>query len=301
MSSIKPLDGNKNLSNLEQGAKEQKDLSKDLHSAGDKVAAVAKHDLQQAGDHLVKSGQNIADAAINAAQAVGQAGVGVAAGVVTTAHVGVAAGAATVGVAVKGVEVMAQAGSWVASNIAKGFAAIANRGGEIAAEEQTVTTQEITTDPQAKSLSEKIFAFAGDQMNKAGETAKIGVEAYGKAIDHTIASAEGLVKGALHAAGFAGNMLSAAVIGSAAAVVRLAEFDKAITSGALLAAQAGVEGARELAILGAKGAAQTANALNQLHKDPQTNIQINLEDKQQAVQELINQRPALQEFVPVQN
>ena len=62
---------------------------------------------------------------------------------------------------------------------------IANRGGEIAAEEQTVTTQEITTDPKAKSLSEKIFAFAGDQMNKAGETAKIGVEAYGKAIDHT--------------------------------------------------------------------------------------------------------------------
>jgi len=301
MSSIKGVDGNKNLSNLEQAAKDQRDMAHDLNDAGDKVAAVAKNDLKQAGDHLVKSGQNVADAAINAAQAVGHAGVGVAASVATTAHVGVAAGAAAVGTVVKGAEVMAQAGSWVASNIAKGFASIANRGGEIAAEEQTVTTQEITTDPQAQSLSEKIFGFAGDQMEKAAETAKIGVEAYAKAIGHTVATAEGLLKGAAHVAGFGGNLLSATVIGTAAAVVRLAEFDKAVTSGALLAAQAGVEGARELAILAAKGAAQTANALNKLHNDPQTDIQINLEDKQQAVQELVNQRPALQEFVPVQN
>jgi len=212
-------------------------------------AGVARKDafdaLKAAGSQLALAGDQAADGGSHAIDALGHALAGLG---YTAAGVG--------GWALEGV---AEGVRFVAKNLAKGFAHIANF---LAGKDgPKVTVVEVEGDPEFKRLSERMFDKASGRFRHAGDDLKLAWNAWAEAVGHAAASGRSIADAASHVAGAAAGLIEAARLYGLAALDTLAAAGAELAAAAVRAAGAGVEGARDLAILSAKFSAKVANLM----------------------------------------
>lgn len=244
----------RNQAALERTADQLKNDARDLvKDAGGSVG--------RAGEHVDEAAAHLAGAAANAVYATGavlQGTVDALEAAGRTGAAGAFAGAGALGWAVEGV---ASAGRFVAKNISRAFASLANVFTGILKDGKTTTVRELAGDPNAVRFSDKMFGKAADQLNKAGDAMNASWNSYVNAVSHAAGSAANVAMAAGHTAAVAGNLALAAGELGAAGVVKLAEVGTRAAAVAVEYAEKGMAGARDASILAAKISAATANAL----------------------------------------
>ena len=216
--------------NLGKAGEAKKDAFEALAQAGAEIALGA--------DKVVEGGGNVVDAVGNALQGIGYGAAGVG------------------GWALEGV---AEGVRYTATNLAKGFAAIANF---LSNKDGTqVLVQEIEGDPNAQRFSDRMFDKAKGEFKQAGGDLQLAWNAWSEAVGHAATSGADLAVAAGHVAGVAANLVTAAGRYGLAALDTVAAAGVELASAAVRAAGEGVEGARDLSILSAKFSASVANLM----------------------------------------
>ncbi len=240
--------------NLDKAADQLKDDAKGLvQDAGNRVDA--------AGDHATEAASHLAGAAANAVYATGAVLEGTADAFDAMGHTAKAGALASAGALGWAAEGVSMAGRFVAKNVSRGFAAIANLFTGVLKDGKSVTVREMAGDPNAVRFSDEMFGKSAKELNRAGESMNAAWNSYVDAVGHAAGSATNVAMAAGHTAAVAGNLATAAAEVGAAGVVKLAELGTRAASVAVEYAEKGVEGARDATILAAKISAATANAL----------------------------------------
>ncbi|MFZ9886380.1 MAG: hypothetical protein ACO3JL_02665 [Myxococcota bacterium] len=215
----------------------------------------------RAGDNANEATAHLAGAAANAVYATGAVLSGTADALEAAGRGGAAGAYASVGAMGWALEGVASAGRFVAANVARGFAGLANAFSGVLKDGQTTTVRELAGDPNAVRFSEKMFGKSAAQLNKAGDAMNASWNSYVNAVSHAAGSAANVVMAAGHTAAVAGNLVIAAGELGAAGVVKLAELGTRAAKVAVEYAEKGVVGARDASILAARISASTANAM----------------------------------------
>ncbi|MBI3184356.1 MAG: hypothetical protein HYZ28_19655 [Myxococcales bacterium] len=239
---------------MDKTADALKDLAKtELNEAGRSTA--------RAGTHAAEAASHLAGAAANAVFATAKVVEGVALNAEAGVHLANAGMFAGVGGAAWVSEEVRSGGRYVAKNASSGFAKIANFFSRIIGDGKTVTVRELEGDPNAKRFSDKMFDKAGKQLVLSSEAAGLAWNSYIQAVSHMAGAATNVAFAAGHTAAVAGNLAAAAAHTGSAAVVKMSEYGVRLGSVAVQAAEQGMVGAREMAILSAKFSAGVANIL----------------------------------------
>src|SRR5262245_33886157 len=253
MTTIKPK------TNFDRIADKVSAESGELSQRVEKQLESAEKNLGQAGqagrDAFVAVAQAGAEIALGADKAV--EGGGHAARAVGHALQGVGYAAAGVGGWV--VEGAAEGVRFVAKNLARGFAGIANFfAGK---DGPKVTVVEVEGDATGQRISQKMFDKAKGKFKAAGDDLGQAWNAWAESVGHAASAGGNLALAAGHVAGVAANLVEAGARYGMAAIDKVAAAGVELASLAVRAAGDGVEGARDLAILSAKFSAATANLM----------------------------------------
>lgn len=259
MTSVKGPGGGPNVfdrqrANLENAAEELKKGAKEqLEEAGRHVDA--------AGDHASMATGHVVAAGVRALAATGAVLEGTVDVLEAGGHAAAAAGYATVGAGGWVIEGIASAARFVAKNVARGFAALANAFTSILRDGKTVTVRELAGDPNAVRFSEEMFGKAAGELNKAGAAMNAAWNSYIEAVDNAFLAGTHVALAAGHTAAVAGNLLAAAKDLGDAGALKLAELGTRVAAKAVQLAEDATEEARDFAILSAKISAAVANRL----------------------------------------
>jgi hypothetical protein len=232
-----------------------------LESAADRKLAQARSQIDSAAMHARAAGAQTAGAVVNLASAGVAAAQGVARTAQSAGHAVAATGLAVAGAATWVGEQTISAARSLAVGAAKGFAGIANVLSRTLGDGQQVTVRQLEADPQATRLSARIFAAAGRQLDGAGAAMGTAWSSYVGSVTHLAGAGVNVALAAGHTAAVAGQLARAAVNVNSSGALRAAEYGVRLASAAVRAADQGVEGARELAVLSARFSAGTANLL----------------------------------------
>lgn len=283
-------------------------ISQDMDKTADKLKDAAKDQMREAGrsvgragEHAVDAGAHLAGAAANAIFATAKTAEGVARTAQAAGHAAAAGALGATGAVGWTVETVAEGGRFVAKNTAKGFAAIANGLTRILGDGKTTTVRELEGDPTAVRFSEKMFGHAADQLQKSGDAMNLAWNAYVNAVGHVAGAGVNLVMAAGHTAAVAGNLALAAAQTGAAGTIKLAEFGVRVGSLGVQAAEQGVKGARELAILSAKFSAGVANVLAQPDQGRvEVQVQTVLKQYEDELKALMDKEPTIKQMPEAQ-
>lgn len=280
-------------------------ISQNLDKTADSLKESAKEQIQDAGKAVDKAGAhavdafaNVAGAGANAVFATAKMVEGLADTAAAAGHTAAAGGFVAAGVAGWATEGVREGGRYAAKGAARGFAGIANAMTRVLGDGKMTTVRELQGDPNAVRFSEKMFGKAGQQLQLAGDTMNMAWSAYTESITNLAGAAVNIGFAAAHVAGVAGNLAKAAALTTSAGATKMAEFGVRLSSVAVQAAEQGVVGARELAILGAKFSAATANVLaNPDQGQVQVVVANNLKAYQNELANLVKGNPGLQDYV----
>lgn len=241
-------------------------IADNLNADAGKLSRDVEKQLDLAEKNLGKAGQAGRDAFVAVAQAGAEIALGTGAAVEGGGHAldavghalqGVGYGAA--GVGGWALEGAAEGVRFVAKNLAKGFAGIANF---LAGKDgPKVTVVEVEGDATGQRISEKMFDKAKGKFRAAGDDLGRAWNAWAESVGHAAAAGGNLALAAGHVAGVAANLAEAGAHYGVAAVDTVASAGVELAAVAVRAAGEGVEGARDLAILSAKFSAATANVM----------------------------------------
>ncbi len=235
------------------------ELRQEAGRAGKRVRLHGEDALEHGSDAVA----HVLGASINAVDSLGFAMVGTGQVVKAGAHAVAAGGIGVAGGLVTGAEWFTSAGRWVAKNCARGFAAIANACSRVLGNRDTVTVRELEGDPGALRLSDKLFNAAKNQAEQVPESLKAAWNAYVQSVTHALGAGTNIVFVAGHTAAMAGHLAAAAAEAGLVGVYKLAQYGTVVAAMSMQAAEAGVEGARALAILSAEISAAAADLLAQ--------------------------------------
>jgi hypothetical protein len=232
---------------LQQGAKEAlKGATADLKSADAHTQMAIGH-VVAAGVRAVESTGHVLKGTADAFEAAGHA-----------AAAGGFAGLGALGWAAEGVSM---AGRFVAKNVARGFAGLANVFTSVLKDGKTTTVRELAGDPNAVRFSDQMFGKASDQLNKSAAAMNAAWGSYVNAVDSAMMSGVHAAMATGHVVAVAGNLATAAGKVGAAGVLELADLGVQVAKYANNAAEAATVEARDAAILAAKISASVANKL----------------------------------------
>lgn len=264
-----------------------------LHETAKEPLKAAGESLQRAGEHAFNNDPNNLGAVQHAVGAVGNLGYAAAHGLFAavdaidgTLAVGETALRGAAGTAIGAVASATWLGEqgmsgarWAFLNISKFFLAIANGLSKALGDKGHDLVTKSIGDPSAKRLSERLFDRAGDQFQLSAAAAEYAWDAYADAarevfgykdsvLSHVAGSLYNAGAFAVHSGAVLGNLGLAAVQAGATPVVLLAELGVRVAKMAVLGAEAGVEGTRDLSVLAAEITAACGNAL--AHPDQDT-------------------------------
>lgn len=232
---------------LQQGAKEAlKGASEDLKSADAHTQMAVGHVIA-AGVRAVESTGHVLKGTADAFEAAGHA-----------AAAGGFAGLGALGWAAEGVSM---AGRFVAKNVARGFAGLANVFTSVLKDGKTTTVRELAGDPNAVRFSDKMFGKASEQLNKSADAMNAAWGSYVNAIDSAMMAGTHAAMATGHVVAVAANLATAAGKVGAAGVMQLADLGVQVAKYANDAAEKATVEARDAAILAAKISAAVANKL----------------------------------------
>ncbi|MBN2358331.1 MAG: hypothetical protein JXR83_02700 [Deltaproteobacteria bacterium] len=233
----------------------------DLQGGARELVKDAKQDVAAAGAHADEAAKHLAGAAANAVYATGALLEGTADVLGAAGHAGAAGAYAAVGTAGWIAEGISSAGRFVAKNLARGFAAIANAMTNVLKDGKFTTVRELAGDPNAVRFSDEMFGKAAGQLNKSADLMNAAWNSYVECIDHMAGAGANVAYAAGHTAAVIGHLGKAAAEIGASGVVELAALGAEAAAVAVEYAEKGFAGARDAAILAAKISAATANAL----------------------------------------
>lgn len=241
-------------------------LAERLDEQADGVADAAKKKLDDAGRSVAAAGSTRQDAFEDLSRAGANALLATGALADGARHTGNAVGHALQGAGYGAVGALGWVGEgalsgarFVAKNVARGFAAIANLLAGKSGPKLTVV--ELQGDKNAVRFSEKMFGKAGSEFKKSAAASKEAWASYTEAVTCAARSGKDVAQAAGHVAGVAGHLVVAAAQVGEAGVTKLAELGVRTAAAAVDAAGQGLEGARELAILSAKFSAAVAEVV----------------------------------------
>ena len=292
-----PPSGSKAITNFDK-------VSQDLIQKGEALQGKAEVAIKKAGDELQNAGADGGEAAlhlvgatINAGMAAGYAvksGVEVVGG---TAHgaAGVAVGGA--GVVVGAGEETLSLGSKVLNAAARGLTSISNFLSKVIGDGNTATVKEVEGKGQGR-LSEKLFGVAGEQFKMSADGYKAAWGSFEQSVGHALGAGVNVVFAAGYTALATADLITAAGRAGQAAVLTYGDAALAIGALGVQAAENGMQGARDLTLLGAKFTA----ALGRLAASPADAAKVEIEVKQAKeiydakFLELIKSNPKLREL-----
>lgn len=292
-----PPSGSKTITNFDK-------VSQDLIKKGEDLQGQAEVALQKATDELKSSGDRAGEAGMNLVEAVGNAGLAGAfslkagaEGVVATGHGVAGAGVVAAGVVVGAGEESLSFTSRALNACAKAFIAISNTLSRFIGDGNTATVKEIEGQGKGR-LSEKLFGVAGQQFQMSAEGYKAAWGSFEQSVMHALDAGVNVTFAAGYTALAAADLVQAAGRTGQAGV--LASGDLLLCTAALgvQAAENGVQGARDLTILGAKLTA----AMGRLAASPADadTVQIEVKQAQEAYdakfRELMQNNPRLREL-----
>lgn len=239
-----------------------------LEKAADSLQEGAKTELANAsanvdaaGDHASMATGHVLAAGIRATMATGAVLEGTLNALDAAGHTAKATGYGAVGVAGWAVEGVASAGRFVAKNVARGFAALANAFTDVLKDGKTVTVRELAGDPNAVRFSDKMFGKAAGELGRAGDSMNAAWASYINAVDNAMASGIHGVMAAGHTVAVAGHLAGAAKDLGDAGALKMAELGTRAAGHAVQLAEDATVEARDAAILAARISAATANRL----------------------------------------
>ncbi|MFC1611036.1 hypothetical protein ACFL6C_08760 [Myxococcota bacterium] len=244
--------------------------SASLERAGDRIDKEGDAAFRRAGlhaedtmDHATYAVGHLLGAGANATATLGNVLKGTAYTARAGGHLMAAGGLSVAGVGAAALESLTSAGRWVAKNVARGFAKMANLMTRLLGDGQTTTVRQLEGDANAERVSDRLFSAAGNQVFQASVAMRTAWNAYVEAVGHAVGAGANLVCVAGHTAGVAGHVAAAALEAGTAGVLELAELGTRVAAIGVQYAEAGVQGAREAMIVSARIAAATANLLAQ--------------------------------------
>lgn len=221
----------------------------------------AKGNVQDAGDHGAMATGHLIAAGVRATMATGDVLEGTLNALDAAGHTAKATGYGAAGVAGWALEGVASAGRFVAKNVSRGFASLANLFTGVLKDGKTVTVRELAGDPNAVRFSDKMFGKAAGELNQAGEKMNAAWASYINAVDNAFMVGTHAVMAAGHTAAVAGNLLGAAKDLGDAGALKLAELGTRVAGHAVQLAEDATVEARDASILAARISAAVANRL----------------------------------------
>lgn len=239
-----------------------------LENAADGLKEAAKQELQNAqgnvqdaGDHASAAVGHVIASGVRATMATGDVLKGTLDALDAAGHTAKAGGYGAVGVAGWMAEGVASAGRFVAKNVARGFAALANALTDVLKDGKSVTVRELAGDKNAVRFSEKMFGKAAGELNKAGDAMNAAWSSYVSAIDNAAMSGVHVGMAAGHTVGVAGNLVLAAKDLGDAGALKMAELGARVAGHGVQLAENATTEARDAAVLAARISAAAANRL----------------------------------------
>ena len=280
--------------------------SQDLLQTSDNLSQSANRAFSQAGDKVVKAGDDAKNAAahllgagVNAGMATGYAIKGTVwdAGVKGVGHgtAGVATGAAG-GLAVAGEETLGW-GAWAWQTAGKAFIGVSNWLNGVVGNGRSATVTEIEGKGENR-LSQRLFGVAGEQFQMSADGFKAAWNSYGQAVGHALGAGVNVV----YVAGYVG--LTAVDLAKAAArtgegvLITAGQGLTVVAAAGVQAAEKGMEGAAGLTAL----AAEMSVGLGNLMATPKDGDKLKIEYQQQKqvydakLTELLNKNPKLKDL-----
>lgn len=246
---------------FQKDAANLRNAADDLQSGARDLVKDAKKDASAAGAHADEAAKHLAGAAANAVYATGAVLEGTADVFGAAGHAGAAGGYAAVGTLGWVAEGVSSAGRFVAKNLARGFAAMANLMTNVLNDGKFTTVRELAGDPNAVRFSDKMFGKAAGELNKSADMMNAAWNSYVEAVGQMAGAGANVAYAAGHTAAVAGHLTKAAAELGASGVVEMAALGAQAAAVAVEYAEKGFAGARDAAILAAKINAATANAL----------------------------------------
>lgn len=240
-----------------------------LKNAGEKLSNAASNaideagkDLKDAGVHGDMAAAHLIAAGARAIMATGSVIEGTADAFDAAGHAALAGGAASLGAMGWAAEGVSMAGRFVAKNLSRAFAALANMFTDgLLKDGKTVTVRQLAGDPNAVRFSDEMFGKAAEQLNMSADSMRAAWGSYVEALDSAMMGGLHVGFAAGHTVAVATNLAEAAVEVGAAGVLKLAEVGVKVAEVANDMAEKATVEARDVTILAAQISAEVANLL----------------------------------------
>lgn len=224
------------------------------------IADKGDDSVREAAAHEAKATARLGSAAANAALSTTEAVAGTVDALDSLGHLAAAtalAGAGTLGWVVDGI---ASAGLFIAKNLARGFAGLADLFTGKLKDSKTTTAREIAADPDAARFCEKMFGKAAEQLQKSGDAMSASWNSYVNAASLAASSVGNAAMVARHGAAVIGNVIESGLNYYTAGFMKLTELGARVAGFAVKSAEKGLVGARDAAVLMARIVAAAATA-----------------------------------------